>query len=180
MMKLTPMKAASAAAAARITSSDLDLHDLLDRRRTDGDHEDTDADHDVAEVLGQHRPEVRRRDDGEHAGHGERQAGDDDPRDARLRRQRADLTLDADALADRVRNGVEDFGEVAAADPLDLQRGDQQVEVLGLVALHHVVERLVDTDAERDLAGGPRELLADRRGGGFWPRGPAPRRGGSG
>ena len=37
------------------------------------------------------------------------------------------------------------------------------VEVLGLVARDHVVERVVGVDAERDFSSGSRELLGDRR-----------------
>ena len=91
------------------------------------------------------------------------QAGDDVARQALLRGEHPDLALDADALADRERDRVEDLGEVAADLVLDVDRGRHQLEVLGPDAPHHVVEGLLEGEAEVDLADDALELGRDRR-----------------
>src|SRR5450631_3305438 len=161
-MKVTPMKAKRAATAARITSH-LDLDDLLDGDRPNGDREDADPQHDVTAGLAEHRSEVGRRDQLEETGKPEGKQGDDDSRDARLGGERPDLAGDAHALADGVGDGVEDLSEVAADHSLDLHGGHQEVEVLRLVAVHHVVESVVHADTKRDFACGSCELLGDGR-----------------
>src|ERR1700733_14709892 len=131
MSRMPPPRAAASAMARRLTS-DLDLHDLLDRDRADCDREDRHAQHDVSQRVGDHRIEIRWRDQGEESGKGDRQDRDDPARRTGLRGQRADLTLDAYALANRERDGVENLSEVAADHALDLHGGDHEVEVLGL------------------------------------------------
>src|SRR5487761_1183635 len=110
MTKLMPTNAASAAAAAR-SILDLELHDLLDRSGTDGDGDDADSQHDVAEGLAQHRAEVGRRDQRENRRKAKGQERDDDPRDPGLRGEGADLALDTHPFADGEGDGVEDLSE---------------------------------------------------------------------
>ena len=80
-----------------------------------------------------------------------------------LRGQGPDLALDPDALADRVGDRVEDLGEVAADLVLDRDGGGHQLEVVRAHAADHVLERLVERQAEVDLADDPAELGRDRR-----------------
>src|SRR5450755_2766522 len=146
-----PPASAAARPIARRLISDLDLHDLLDRDRADGDGENRHAEHDVPERIGDHRIEVRRRDEGEEAGQGDRQDGDNPTRRPRLRRQCPDLTLNAHALTDGVRDGVEDLRQVTADDTLNLHCGDHEVEVFRLVPHDHMVQGFVDVDAQCNL-----------------------------
>ena len=88
---------------------------------------------------------------------------DDVARQALLRGQGPDLALDPDALADRVGDRVEDLGEVAADLVLDADGGRHQLEVVRADAADHVLERLVEREAEVDLADDPAELGRDRR-----------------
>src|SRR5580700_552906 len=162
MSRMPPPRAAARPIASRLTSN-LDLHDLLDRDGPDCDREDRHAEHDVPERVGDHRIEIRRGDERQEAGKCDRQDRDDPSRCACLRSERANFALDADALTNRERDRVKNLGEVTADHALDLHCGDHEVEVLGLVAHDHVVERFVDVDAERDFTRCPREFLGDRR-----------------
>src|SRR6266849_9436955 len=77
------------------------------------DHETADCQQDPADDASKHRPEICRR----HEVH-ERRKHKWQGRDQRARRsglsgQRRDLALDTHALADRVRDVVEDLGQVA-------------------------------------------------------------------
>src|SRR5439155_1388714 len=82
---------------------------------------------------------------------------------AALRGERADLALDANALADRERDRVEDLGEVAADLLLDSDRGHHEVEVIALDSSDHVGERLLHAETEVDLADHAAHLRAHRR-----------------
>src|SRR3954452_8949694 len=146
----------------RSIGSDLDVDDLADQHEADEHHETADREDDHAGRkpqdggwIGEHRvhePGCRDEQEGSEA---DRQAGDDVARQALLRRQRPDLALDPDALADRVRDGVEDLGEVAADLVLDGDRGRHQLEVVGADAADHVLEGLVERQAEVDLPDDP-------------------------
>src|SRR5438105_3992635 len=131
--------------------SDLDLDDLLDDGEADGHGEAAHRQHDDAEGLVEHRREVVRRDHREDSAQADGKHRDDPPRRARLCGKRPDLTLDAHPFADGVGDGVEDLGQVSADDAVDLDGRDHQVEVLGRVALHHVVESVIHVDAEGHL-----------------------------
>ena len=87
-----------------------------------------------------------RRDEQE-ASQRDRQEADDVARQPLLRGQGLDLALDADALADREGDGVQDLGEVAADLVLDRDGGGHQLEVIGAHAADHVLERLVERQA---------------------------------
>ena len=110
--------------------------------------------------IGVHEPG---RGDEQEPGQADRQEADDVARQALLRGQGADLALDPDALADRERDRVEDLGEVAADLVLDRDGGRHQLEVVRADAADHVLERLVERQAEVDLADDAAELGRDRR-----------------
>ncbi len=95
----------------------------------------------------------------------DRQAGHDVARQALLRGQGPDLALDADAFADRVGDRIEDLGEVATDLVLDADGGRHQLEVVRADAADHVLEGLVEGQAEVDLADDPTEFGRDRRAG---------------
>ena len=103
------------------------------------------------------------RGDEQEPGQADRQEADDVARQPLLRGQGADLALDPDALADRERDRVEDLGEVAADLVLDGDGGRHQLEVVRADATDHVLEGLVERQAEVDLADDPAELRRDRR-----------------
>ena len=88
---------------------------------------------------------------------------DDVARHALLRGQGPDLALDAHALADGVGDRVEDLGEVAADLVLDGDGGDHQIEVVRLHAPADVGQRVVERQAQVDLADDAAELGRDGR-----------------
>ena len=92
------------------------------------------------------------------AGETDRQAGNDVAGQALLCGQGPDLALDPDALTDGVGDRVEDLGEVAADLVLDADGGGHQFEVVRADAADHVLEGLVEREAEVDLADDPSEL----------------------
>ena len=128
-----------------------------------------DEDHDAerqAEGLRrllEHRLHEVRGGDEQEAGEADRQEADDVARQPLLGGQGPDLALDPDPLADRERDRVEDLGEVAADRVLDVDRGGHQLEVLGPDAADHVLHRLLERQAEVDLADDPAELGRHRR-----------------
>ena len=113
--------------------------------------------------LCEHRVHEPGRGDEQEAGQGDRQEADDVARQALLRGQGPDLALDADPLADRVGDGVEDLGEVAADLVLDRDGRGHQLEVVRPDAADHVLERLVERQAQVDLADDAAELGRDGR-----------------
>ena len=113
--------------------------------------------------IDEHRVHEAGRRDEQEAGQADRQEADDVARQALLRGQGPDLALDADALADGVRDRVEDLGEVAADLVLDGDGRGHQLEVVRADAPDHVLERLLERQAEVDLADDPAELGRDRR-----------------
>src|SRR4051812_21459175 len=160
------MTIATAAAPATKTANgialDLDVHDLANEEEADAHHYGGEADQDDAQRdpddlgrLLEHRVEERRRGKEDEEREGERQAADHVARHPLLGRQRPDLALDPNALADREGDRVEDLGEVAADLVLDRDRCGHQLEVLGLDASDHVLDRGVERQAEVDLADDP-------------------------
>src|SRR4029077_9829162 len=111
---------------------DLDVRDLADREEADGHHHGADADEDAADGLGEQWRHERRVDRVQRDRQADRQERHEVPRHATLRGQGVDLTLDADALADREGDRVEDLGEVPTDLLLDPDRGDHEVEVVAL------------------------------------------------
>ena len=103
------------------------------------------------------------RDDGEDGDEADGQAGHDVARQALLGREHADLADDADALADGEGDGVEDLGQVAADLVLDGDGRGHQLEVVGADAPDHVGERLLEGQAQVDLADDAVELGRDGR-----------------
>ena len=104
-----------------------------------------------------------RRDDEQEPDQGDRQEGHDVAGHPLLGGEGADLALDADPLADRVGDGVEDLGEVAAHLVLDRDGRDHQLQVLRADPADEVLQGLLERQAEVDLADHPGELRGDRR-----------------
>ena len=80
-----------------------------------------------------------------------------------LRRQGTDLTLDPDAFADGVGDRIEDLGQVATHLVLDADGGRHQFQVVGPDAADHVLQCLLEREAQVDFADDPSELGRDRR-----------------
>src|SRR6478752_230326 len=172
LMKIRRIAPAATAAMTmgRSIGLDLDVDDLADEHEPDEHHESTDDEDDhagrQAEDLGwrcEHRLHEAGRGDEQEAGQRDRQEADDVARQALLGGQGADLALDPDALADRERDRVEDLGEVAADLVLDGDGRRHQLEVIRADPADHVLERLVERQAEVDLTDDPAELRRDRR-----------------
>src|SRR6266699_5622618 len=109
----------------------------------DEDHENTDRDQSPADEALEHGPEVARRHEVHEGREHDRQERDQGARCARLRGQRGDLALDAHPLPDRVRDVVEDLGQVATDGAMDRVRRRHEVEVGAGDALGDVLQRLV-------------------------------------
>src|SRR6202011_1989888 len=77
MISSTPPAARTAIPRARRFTSDLDLHDLLDEARADRDGQDAHPEQDVPERIGQHRTEVRRRNEAQEDRETDREQRDD-------------------------------------------------------------------------------------------------------
>src|SRR3990172_1180788 len=166
---------AAAATAATMTGRrgiglDLDVHDAADEDEADHHHEQAEAEDDDpgrqaadVDLRIPHRVEEARRGEEDEAGEAEGQEAHHVARQALLRRQRPDLALDPDSLADRERDRVEDLGKVAADLVLDVDRGGHQLEVVRADAPDHVLHGLVEGQAQVDLADDPGELGRDRR-----------------
>ena len=105
--------------------------------------------------VGEHRVHEAGRGDEQEAGEADRQEADDVARQPLLGGQGPDLALDPDPLADRVGDRVEDLGEVAADLVLDRDGGRHELEVVRPHAADHVLERLVERQAEVHLADDP-------------------------
>src|SRR5579884_2553135 len=170
----TPKKArkpASAGSAPLMVSmcvlpwrrSDLDVHDLADGEEAGEHHERAAAEHHPAapDGLGEDAEHVVRVDDAQEEGEGDGQAGDDVAGELLLGGEDLDGADELDALADGIGDGVEHFDEVAADFALDVDGGDEELEVLGLHALDEVGEGLFGGEAEADLAHDALELFAD-------------------
>ncbi len=135
-------------------------HESTDREDDDAGRQADDGDGRV-----EHRVHEPRRRDEQEARQADRQEADDIPGQALLRRQGPDLALDADPLADGVGDRVQDLGEVAADLVLDRDRGRHELEVVRPYAADHVLEGLLERQAEVHLADDPPELGGDRRSG---------------
>src|SRR4029077_7702794 len=125
------MKIPSPTASARIGSirSYLDRDHATDDQVANEDHEGADRDQDPADEVLEHRPEVGRGYEIHERGQHDRQGRDQRPGRASLRGERGDLALDADPLADRVVDVVENLGEVSTDRSVDRISGGYQVEV---------------------------------------------------
>src|SRR5438067_3606664 len=143
----------------------LDVRDFRDDAVADRDRDEAHPDEDVAQPFVEERRDVGRRNKRQDQRQREGQTGDDVAGGASLRGQGADLTLDPDPFPDGEGDGVQDLGQVATDDAVDLDRGDHQVEVFGFDALDHVLQGVVDRDAQVHLAHRPAELVRHRRGG---------------
>src|SRR5258708_37091703 len=93
------------------------------------DHESADGQQDPADDASEHRPEISRRHEVHERREHEGQSGDQRARRAGLGGQRGDLALDSYPLADRVRDVVQDLGQVATDRAVDREGRRQQVEV---------------------------------------------------
>src|SRR5260370_8082053 len=115
----TPMPTTREGSIVVPISSDLDRHDAANDQVADEDHERADDNQDPADDAGEHRLEVSRRDEEHERRQQDRQGGDDRARRASLRRQGLDLALDPHSLADRVRDVVENPGQLPTTRPVN-------------------------------------------------------------
>src|ERR1700730_16007262 len=141
----------------------LDVCDFRDDAVADRDRDQAHPDEDIAKPFVEERRDIGRRDEGQDERQREGQAGDDVAGRAGLRGQGADLALDPDTFADRKGDGVEDLGQVATDHSVDLHRGDHQVKVFGFDALDHVLQGVIDRNAEVHFADRPTELVRHGR-----------------
>src|SRR5919106_1575000 len=170
VMRSTAIAALTAMRISGVMASDLDVDDAADEHVADphadqADDEEDDAEW-QAERLGwalQHRANVGRADQEQDGGEPDRQQGDHVPAVALHGGERLDLALDPAALADRVRDRVQNRRQVAADLCLDLDGGHHELQILGGDAAHEVVERWLERHPELHLAHHALELLADRR-----------------
>src|SRR5713101_3720859 len=123
------------------------------------DHETADRQQDPADDASEHRSEIRRRHEVHERREHEWQGRDQRARRSSLGGQRRDLALDAYALADRVRDVVEDLGQVATDRAVDRVGRRHEVEVGTDHALGDVHQRLVGRTTEVHLAHGSAELV---------------------
>src|SRR5713101_1447076 len=139
------MKIPRPTASARIGSirSYLDRDYATDDQVADEDHEGADRDQDPADEVLEHGPEVGRRHEVHECREHDRQEGDQSSRGSCLRRERGDLALDADSLADGVGDVVEDLGQVATHSAVDGVGRRDQVEVRARDTLGDVRECFV-------------------------------------
>src|SRR2546422_6516366 len=160
-MKIIRMPIPTTIARRRVVliSSYLDGDHSPDDQVADEDHENSDRDQDPADEVLEHRPEVRRRDEVHEYREDDRQEGDQGARRPRLGGQRRDLTLDPDALPDRIRDVVEDLGQVSTDSAVDRVGSGDEIEVWALHPLRDVLKGLVRRAAEVHLADGAPELV---------------------
>src|SRR5688572_20055778 len=85
---------------------------------------------------------------GDEGAQGDRQDGEDHAGQAAVRRARADVTEDAEALADDARDRFHDLGQVAARLALDDHGGDEELEVERVHALGQADQRLLHVEAQ--------------------------------
>src|SRR5664280_1908931 len=171
------MRRIANAAAAAMTigrtvpiALNLDVHDLADEHEADEHHRGPDAHQDDArrdsgdaDCRVEHRRHEVGGDQEQDDRQADRQECHDVPRDPLLGGERADLPLDADPLADRIGDRVEDLRQVATHLVLDGDCRCHEVQVLGLDPADHVLQRLLEWEAQVDLADHPLELCRDRR-----------------
>src|SRR5436190_10236539 len=128
-MKMMKIPSPTTSASSGIIALYLDGDHSPDDQVAYEDHETADCQQDPADDASEHRPEICRR----HEVH-ERREHDRQGRDQRAGRsglsgQRRDLALDPYALPDRVRDVVEDLGQVAADGSVDRVGRRHEVEV---------------------------------------------------
>src|SRR6266568_9083712 len=125
------MKIPIPTASARIGSirSYLDRDHATNDQVANEDHEGADREQDPADEVLEHRPEVAWGYEIHERGQHDRQGRDQRSGRARLSGQGGDLALDADSLADRVGDVVQDLGEVSTDRSVDRVGGCNQVEV---------------------------------------------------
>src|SRR5664280_3519712 len=171
------MRRIANAAAAAMTigravpiALDLDIHDLADEheadehhRAADGHQDDARRDPGNADCRVEHRRHEAGGDQEQDGGQPDRQECHDIPRDPLLGGERANLPFDAYPLADGIGDRIEDLRQVAAHLVLDGDGRCHEVQVLGLDPADHVLQRLLEWEAQVDLADHPLELCRDRR-----------------
>src|SRR6188768_2305977 len=160
-----PTPAMSARMRVGFMTLHLDVDDAADEQEPDEHHDAAQGEHAYAERqperlgrLLEHGPHELGGDGRDDAQQADGQEADDVAGHASLRREGPDLALDAHALPDGERDGVEDLCEVAAHLVLDVDGRGHQVEVIGADAPREVGECLVEGQAEVDLAHHPVEL----------------------
>src|SRR6266850_2920006 len=162
MKIISTPRPANRASISGVMSSYLDRDHATNDQVTDEDHERSKDQERPADDARELRPEIGRRDE-EHEGcEYDGQEGDQGSRRTRLRGQSRDLTLDPDALADGVRDVVEDLRQVSTDGAVDRISGRHEVEVSAGDALGDVLQSLVGRSTEVHLAHSSPKLIRDR------------------
>ncbi len=120
--------------------------------------------HHLAHALAEQQLHVLRVDERQRDGERRRQRQQHVAGEAAVRRVHAHLALDLEALADDVREVVENLRQVAAGVALDQHRGDEEPHVEQAEALRQLVERVAQRQPEVLLIERLLELRADRIG----------------
>src|SRR5450759_84009 len=149
--------------------SDLDVYDASNGHKAH-EHHHPGADEDDQtrgqtrdlRRLFEHRLHEARCQDHQDGDQTDGKARDDVTRHALLGRERLDLALDPDSLADGKGDGVENLGQVASDLVLDRDRGGHQFQVIGADTPDHVLEGGLKCDNEVDLTNDAAELRGDR------------------
>src|SRR5438093_3720175 len=162
-MKTMKIPSPTTSASRGIIGLYLDVDHSLDDQVAYEDHETADRQQDPADDASEHRPEICRRHEVHERRQHDGQGGDQRARRSRLSGQRRDLALYPYALADGVRDVVEDLGQVATDRAVDRVGRRHEVEVGADHALGDVHQRLVGRATEVHLAHGSAELVADGR-----------------
>src|SRR5262249_50725675 len=142
----------------------LDLDDLADPEETDRLHHDGADDHHVPERLVEQQAHLFRRNEREREGESSRQRQQHKPGEAPVGGMRSHLTQNLESFTDDVGQVVEDLGQVAAAFALNGDRRDEELHVDERDALGHLLEGVVERQAEILAIENLLELLTNGRG----------------
>src|SRR5262245_24527320 len=142
--------------------SDLNGNDLLDKEIAQNLRNDGAADHELAVGIVSHSLEIARRyhEQAQHGGDGQQRqdGGGETP----MRAGGLDLALQAETLANDIREPRKDFTEVAASLPLQQNRRGEEAAIEQRNADREVVQRDIDGRAEILFVEEGTELLAQR------------------
>src|SRR4030095_7752113 len=157
----TTTKKVTAATVSGFMASYLDLGDTPHHEEADGLHDEARPQEHGCQGRLHHGREVAGAHEREHEGECHRAEPHANRRPAMLRRQRAGMAQDLEALADDFGQPVEDLGEVSARAALDEDRGAEEPDAIGRHALGQPRERLAGIHAELRLFEDPGELGPD-------------------
>src|SRR5579859_300325 len=146
--------------------SDLNVDDLANKEEASENHNKATPGHRPPTPcgFGKDAQHVARVDDAQQQRQGDGQHRDDVPGILLLRGEHFDFTDQLDAVANRRRDGIEYFDEVAADFTLHIDRRDQQLQVLRLHTLDKIRQRFFWRQTQTYFAHDPIELGRNRLG----------------